>query len=126
MVLWLGGMFTFSIIGASTNGEEAANLRGLFAKIVTPSMLATWAAGLSLATLGGWFEIAAWPFAKIAGAFVLSGVHGMVAGCLTHRAAEKQDPDEKQEPDILLWAVSPTLLVISMVSLIFVATTKLF
>ena len=118
MALWLGGMFTFSIIGATADGENAAALRVLFGKTVTPAMLATWAAGLSLAAIGGWFSIAAWPFVKITGAFMLSGIHGMVAGRLTRHA------NGEQASDVSLSVAAPVVTVLAMVSLIFVATTK--
>lgn len=111
MVFWLGGMFTFSIIGATANGENAAALRVLFGKTVTTAMLATWAAGLSLAAIGGWFTIAAWPFMKITGAFVLSGVHGMVAGRLTKLAGD----DEKLASGSLLSVTAPVITVLVMV-----------
>ena len=120
MALWLGGMFTFSIIGATADSENAAALRVLFGKTVTPAMLATWAAGLSLATIGSWFSIAAWPFVKITGAFLLSGVHGMVAGRLTKLAGDDETPAFSS----LLSVTAPVITVLAMVSLVFVAITK--
>lgn len=120
MVIWLGGMITFAIIGANTDETNAAQLRLLFGRIVTLAMLGTWIAGLSLASVGGWFEVAAWPWIKIAGAFVLSGVHGIIAGRLTRRAIGKT------HPDVLLSKVAPIITVLTMACLIFVAVTKLF
>lgn len=129
MALWLGGMFTFSIIGTIADKENAAALRTLFGRIVTPAMLATWAAGLSLATIGGWFNIATWPLVKITGAFILSGVHGMVAGRLTRRASEEyanECASKEQTSDVSLSIAAPVVTALVMVILIFVATTKPF
>ena len=64
--------------------------------VTTPAMLLTWALGILLGVLGGWFTGGAgfWLGLKILLVLILSGLHGLIAGRLRRKVREGNfDPD---------------------------------
>jgi len=120
MTLWIGGMVAFALAGARATPDHALRLRELFRMSVSPAMLGTWIIGLGLTYMGGWFDVAAWPFAKMGGAFLLSGLHGVISGRLARRAVASE------EPDPVLATLGPVLILILMAGTITIAVTKVF
>jgi putative membrane protein len=91
MVVWLSGMIVVPLLlsrnaGRPMAAETAATLRRTFARVCTPSMIAVWVLGLTLAQMGGLFS-EGWVMAKLGLILVLSGIHGALVGQL-RRVAE--------------------------------------
>jgi protoporphyrinogen IX oxidase len=91
MVIWLSGMIVVPLLLSRRSRQpvptaEAEALRRAFARVCTPSMIAVWILGLTLAQMSGWFS-EGWVMAKIGLVLVLSGLHGALVGQLRRVAA---------------------------------------
>ena len=64
------------------------SLRRRYQMLSTPAMLGTWAMGIALGSLGGWFSMP-WLSAKIVLVLVFSGLHGVLSGQLRRLCTEK-------------------------------------
>ena len=69
--------------------------------VTTPTMLATWILGLTLATKGGWFT-SLWLLAKLAFVVVLSAVHGIMSARLRRAAAGMPPPKVRWPPVVIV------------------------
>ena len=87
MVLWMSGMVVVGLALAHAATVVQRDNRALTAlrrwdRLVTsPSMLVVWLLGLIMAQSAGWWT-SGWLQIKLALVFVLSGVHGVLAGRL--------------------------------------------
>ena len=87
MVLWMSGMVVVGLALAHAATMAQRDNRALTAlrrwdRLVTsPSMLVVWLLGLIMAQSAGWWT-SGWLQIKLALVFVLSGVHGVLAGRL--------------------------------------------
>ena len=88
--------------------------RRLLRAITTPAMIASWALGLALAVMGGWFAHG-WLHAKLLLVLLLSAYHGMAAGWVR---AFAEDRNARPARFYRMMNEVPTLLMIGM--LIFV------
>ena len=84
--------------------------RRLLGAIINPAMIATWALGLTLGWMGGWFD-SGWLQAKLALVLALSALHGLLARWVKAFAADRNRHSEKfyriinEVPTILLIAI---------------------
>jgi len=90
--------------------------RRLLKAIMTPALIATWALGLLLAHLGGWWS-SGWLYGKLALVLALSAVHGMLAARV-RRFAEDRNTNTQRYFRILNEV--PTVLMIGIVILVVV------
>lgn len=91
MALWMGGMIVVPLAAAGAASDDIRRLRRVYATVATPAMIAVWLLGLSIATASGALQ-EGWLLAKLALVFVLSGLHGAIAGRL-RRAAQRGGAD---------------------------------
>lgn len=96
MVLWMGGTLFAGLYvaraardGGCDEGSAVA-LRRWDRMVTTPSMLAVWLFGLAMAQSAGWWSFG-WLQAKLVLVFVLSGVHGVLAGRLRRLSGASGD-----------------------------------
>ncbi len=91
MVLWMSGMVFVALALSHAATVDLRDRRALTALrrwdrlVTTPSMLAVWLLGLIMAQSAGWWT-SGWLQIKLALVFVLSGVHGVLAGRLRRLA----------------------------------------
>ena len=90
--------------------------RRLLKAIMNPAMIATWALGLALAFLGGWWS-AGWLHGKLALVLALSGVHGMLVGQVRGFA---EDRNARTQRYFRILNEVPTVLMIGIVILVVV------
>ena len=125
LISWMAGMlylprlFVYHAeVGPGTPQSETFKVmeRRLLKAIMNPAMVATWALGIALATLGGWWG-APWLHAKLALVVALSGAHGILAGAVRRFAA-----DRNTRPPRFYRILNevPTLLMIGIVILVVV------
>ncbi|MBM3527559.1 MAG: protoporphyrinogen oxidase HemJ [Alphaproteobacteria bacterium] len=71
--------------------------RRLLRAIINPAMAATWLLGLWLIWLIGWdgFKQSGWLHAKLVLVIAMSGVHGMLSGCVKAFAADRNRKSAK-------------------------------
>lgn len=88
IVLWIGSAFTVPMVvlalaqrEGALQREAIAALRQGYVWVGSIGIVATWVFGLTLLSLGGWFD-APWMWAKLAVVIVLSGLHGALSGRL--------------------------------------------
>lgn len=84
MVLWIGA--TLGALGALGAPSPSAALADRLRLLMTTGLIATWLAGLALASLGGWFRFD-WLQAKLALVLALTAVQGVIAGRLRRAVA---------------------------------------
>ena len=98
LIAWMAGMLylprLFVYHASLPPGSEAQSAtfkimeRRLLKAIMTPAMIATWAFGLTLAWMSG-FYASPWLQAKFALVLVLSGIHGWLARMVKDFAADR-------------------------------------
>lgn len=88
IISWMAGMLYLPRLFVYHAEAQAASIqsetfklmeRRLLKAIMTPAMIGSWLSGLYLAWRGG-FLASGWFHGKLLAVFVLSGVHGMLAG----------------------------------------------
>lgn len=119
MVTWMAGMIAVPLIlsgfgAAGPSLETRARLRSAFGVLCTPAMLVVWAAGLTIATQGGWFGDA-WLQVKLTMVIVLSGLHGAMAGQLRRVAAGGPVPAFARNLHWGVLAILATIVVLAVV-----------
>jgi putative membrane protein len=62
--------------------------RRLLKAIINPAMVASWALGLWLAWIGGWYT-SGWLQAKVVLVLLMSGLHGFLARCVREFAVDQ-------------------------------------
>lgn len=96
VIAWMAGMLylprlfvyhTDAPVGSDRSETFKVMERRLLKAIINPAMIATWASGLYIAYLGGWFS-AGWLHGKLLLVVLLSGVHGFFAGEQRRLAAD--------------------------------------
>ena len=85
--------------------------RRLLRVITTPAMIASWALGLALAAIGGWFAHG-WLHAKLLLVLLLSAYHGVAAGWVR---AFAEDRNARPARFYRMMNEVPTLLMIGIV-----------
>lgn len=105
---------------ATPGGEHSERLkvmeRRLLKAIMTPAMLVTWATGLGIAWIGGWF-VAPWLQVKMALVIALSAYHGVAAGWVKAFAG---DANARPARFYRVMNEVPTLLMIAIVACVIV------
>ncbi len=87
IVLWISGMVFVALALAHAAAVAQRDGRALSAQrrwdrlVTTPSMLVVWLLGLIMAQSAGWWT-SGWLQIKLALVFILSGLHGVLAGRL--------------------------------------------
>lgn len=125
MVAWMAGIFYLPRLfvyhaDAVPDSDKAATFtimeRRLFRAIMTPAMIVTWLAGLSLVYFGGW-EDARWLWAKVVLVICMSALHGWL-GRQQRAFAERRNHHSSRTYRIV--NELPTLLLILIVLLVVV------
>jgi putative membrane protein len=97
VIAWMAGMLYLPRLfvyhcGVLTGSQQSETFklmeRRLLRFIINPAMIATWALGLWLAWLGGWF-LAPWLQAKLVLVLALSALHGLFARWYKAFAADR-------------------------------------
>ncbi len=116
--LWFAGMVVVALLHASANGA-VASLLTWDRYVTTPAMIATWALGLTMASMAGWFSDG-WLMAKLVFVLALSAIHGVLSGCL-RRSAGKGDGLSRNAVRLVLSA-----LIASLCAIVFLVVAKPF
>lgn len=99
-IAWIGGILASAVVlmAATHNGLQRQSdcpstfitlIRRWDQRVTSVAMLLTWALGLALALLGGWFPDV-WLIAKLGVVLLLSALHGWLSGRL--RRLHQQNP----------------------------------
>lgn len=88
VIVFLSGMVVVALFLRYPHADTLPAIQNFDRKITTPAMLLTWALGIYLGVLGGWFSAGFWLAAKIILVLVLSGLHGMITGRLRRKVRE--------------------------------------
>lgn len=88
-ILWTGGMLVLALgVRDGRPAEPLLARLGIWDRIITmPAMAVVWAAGITIASLGGWF-LDGWLLVKLIAVMALSGLHGLLAGTLRRMLAD--------------------------------------
>lgn len=94
VVLWIGCAFTtpLAVILIEKTGPTGSSamvrvLRAAYLRVAGPAIIATWVFGITLLSLGQWFD-AQWMIAKLVVVLFLSGLHGALSGKLKKLAGD--------------------------------------
>ena len=96
VIVFLSGMAIVAMFLRYPNTNTLPAIQNFDRYVTTPAMLLTWALGILLGVLGGWFEGGGgfWFGLKILLVIILSGLHGMITGRLRRKVREgNSDPD---------------------------------
>ena len=118
-MLYLPRLFVYhAAVPAGSPQSETFKVmeRRLLKAIMNPAMIATWALGLALAFIGGWWS-AGWLHGKLALVLALSGVHGMLVGQVRRFA---EDRNARTQRYFRILNEVPTVLMIGIVILVVV------
>ncbi|WP_259781823.1 protoporphyrinogen oxidase HemJ [Aestuariispira ectoiniformans] len=126
VIAWMAGLFylprLFVYHCQAKAGSEQSELfkvmeRRLLRAIMNPAMIATWAFGLYLAVVGGWFTNGGWLHAKLALVVLMTVMHMAMA---RWRKAFEEDRNVHSEKFYRFANEGPTLLMIGIVILVIV------
>lgn len=89
-ILWTGGMLVLALGLCCGRPAEPliTRLRAWDQAVTVPAMAVVWAAGIAIASLGGWFPDG-WLLVKLVAVMVLSGLHGLLAGTLRRMLVDR-------------------------------------
>lgn len=96
VIVFLSGMAVVAMFLRFPSANTLPAIRIFDRYVTTPAMLLTWALGILLGVLGGWFTAGGgfWLGLKILLVVVLSGLHGMITGRLRRKVRDGDfDPD---------------------------------
>ncbi len=96
VIVFLSGMAIVEMFLRYPNANTLPAIQNFDRYVTTPAMLLTWALGILLGVLGGWFEVGGgfWFGLKILLVLILSALHGMITGRLRRKVREGNfDPD---------------------------------
>ncbi|HWL04807.1 MAG TPA: protoporphyrinogen oxidase HemJ [Xanthobacteraceae bacterium] len=103
VISWMAGMlylprlFVYHCeapIGSPQSETFKVMERRLLKAIINPAMIATWLLGLWLAWDSG-FYMSGWMHAKFALVLVLSGIHGLLTGCVRDFALDRNQRSQR-------------------------------
>lgn len=96
VIVFLSGMAIVAMFLRYPNTNTLPAIQTFDRYVTTPAMIVTWALGILLGVLGGWFGDGGgfWFGLKILLVLILSGLHGMITGRLRRKVREGNfDPD---------------------------------
>lgn len=125
-ITWIGGMLAAAVVitAATRDGPQRrsdgpsafiASMRRWDQRITSVAMLLTWALGLALALLGGWFPDV-WLIVKLGVVLLLSALHGWLSG----RLRRLQQQNSTRMPARLRCIPFAVILAVSVVAILVV------
>ncbi len=91
VIVFLSGMAIVAMFLRYPSANTLPSIQNFDRYVTTPAMLLTWAFGILLGVMGGWFGAGGgfWFAFKILLVLVLSGLHGMITGRLRRKVREE-------------------------------------
>ncbi|MFB9870922.1 CopD family protein [Acetobacter farinalis] len=127
-IVWIGGMLATSILILSSvrEGQQIqkassstliTSVRRWDQRVTSPAMFVTWALGLAIALLGGWFP-AAWLIVKLCIVLLLSALYGWLSRKLFWQQ-EKKSISAFPKPQCI-----PFVVILAIAAIVMLVVTK--